>query len=65
MVITTMTHARATHTASSRSRTKEIESVIHVQHNKTIDRIVFRIAAHHGIDASAEIALIVQDIVEL
>ena len=44
---------------------KDVQSINHMQHGIAVDAVVFRVAALHGINRSAEVALIVQDVVEL
>ena len=44
---------------------KDVQSINHVQHGVAVDAVVFGVAALHGIDGSAEVALVVQDVVEL
>ena len=44
---------------------EEIETIDHVQHGIIVDCVILHIAALHGVDGAAEVALVVQDVVEL
>ena len=44
---------------------KDVQSINYVQHGIAVDAVVFGVAALHGIYGSAEVALIVQNVVEL
>ena len=44
---------------------KHVQSINHVQHGIAVDAVVFGVAALHGINGSTEVALVVQDVVEL
>lgn len=44
---------------------KDVQSINHVQHDIAVDAVVFGVAAPHGINGPTEVALIVQNVVEL
>ena len=44
---------------------KEVESIIDVEHYIAVDSVVLSIRTHGGSDGAAEVALLVQNIIEL
>ena len=53
------------HVLTCLAAAKDVQSINHVQHGVAVDAVVFGVAALHGINGSAEVALVVQDVVEL
>ena len=44
---------------------KEVEAVVDMKHHIAVDTVVFRIAAHRCRDVTAEVALLMENVVEL
>ena len=55
----------ATHTSACLLRAKKIEAIVDMKHHIAVDGIILRITAHTGGDATAEVTLFLQDVVEL
>lgn len=53
------------HLAARFFSAKQVQAVGYAQHGITVNAIVFGVAALHGIDGSAVIALVVQNVIEL
>ena len=53
------------HSATRITGAEEIEAIDHVQHGIAVDAVIRRVATLERIDSSAQIALIVENIVEL
>lgn len=64
-VRTTKETSSFTHALACLVAAKDVQSINHVQHGIAVDAVIFGVAALHGINGSAEVALIVQDVVEL
>lgn len=62
---TTKETSSFTHALTCLVAAKDVQSINYVQHGIAVDAVVFGVAALHGINGSAEVALIVQDVVEL
>lgn len=59
------TMSAVAHALSSLLASEGIEAIDGMYHGVAIDTVVLRIATLHGVDGTAEVALIVQNVVEL
>ena len=59
MATSVWSHSGSVHTLTAIFCTKEVEPIVHMEHHITVDRIVLDVAAAHGRNAPAEIALVV------